>query len=300
VRIAVVSDIHSNWHALNAAVDDAQGYGAERFWCLGDVVGYGPQPLRCWQYLAHTLNLPEHSWVAGNHDWGLIGRLESNYFIDLMHQMNGPMGDFAEHAWSVLLGQRDVLRHADDLWQSLERLPLLGSPLAGAYLCHGIFSETPRDALGVYAKWPELAERSLTNLYAMLPHLADTTWGELERSAADGWRKPRLMLVGHTHVACAWQPKDDERNGARWTDHTPRLANETIWFQDLEQRPVFANPGSVGFPRDGKPGQATYMLVDWEDKRVGLTLRRVPYDVDDTIEQMKRMGISSQVIRQLK
>ncbi|MCL0102080.1 metallophosphatase family protein, partial [Dehalococcoidia bacterium] len=45
MRIAIVSDIHSNFAALDAVVNDAQCHQVDEYWCLGDTVGYGPDPI---------------------------------------------------------------------------------------------------------------------------------------------------------------------------------------------------------------------------------------------------------------
>ena len=47
MRIAVISDIHGNWHALEAVLADVEREHVDEVWCLGDIVGYGPQPNRC-------------------------------------------------------------------------------------------------------------------------------------------------------------------------------------------------------------------------------------------------------------
>ena len=47
MRIAVISDIHGNWHALEAVLADIEREAVDETWCLGDIVGYGPQPNRC-------------------------------------------------------------------------------------------------------------------------------------------------------------------------------------------------------------------------------------------------------------
>ena len=44
MRIAVLSDVHSNWHALEACLDHARSQGAQAFAFLGDLVGYGAYP----------------------------------------------------------------------------------------------------------------------------------------------------------------------------------------------------------------------------------------------------------------
>ncbi len=68
----MLSDIHSNLEALSAALDDAGGAAAiDEAWCLGDVVGYGPDPTAC----LDTLLAMNHVMVAGNHDLAAVGKL---------------------------------------------------------------------------------------------------------------------------------------------------------------------------------------------------------------------------------
>ncbi len=62
--IAVLSDIHSNLHALEAVFTECTLRGIERFFCLGDVVGYGAFPGECLQAI-RRLKCPT---VLGNHD----------------------------------------------------------------------------------------------------------------------------------------------------------------------------------------------------------------------------------------
>jgi predicted phosphodiesterase len=47
MRLAVISDIHSNLPALEAVLERIEPGGFDALWCLGDVVGYGAQPDRC-------------------------------------------------------------------------------------------------------------------------------------------------------------------------------------------------------------------------------------------------------------
>lgn len=63
MKIAVVSDIHSNLEALNAVLEDIERNGVEEIYCLGDVVGYGPDP-------QETLEISKRFKLTllGNHD----------------------------------------------------------------------------------------------------------------------------------------------------------------------------------------------------------------------------------------
>lgn len=77
MRYAIVSDIHSNLAAFEAVLEDVDRHGGvDEFWCLGDVVGYGPEPHEC---LA-LLQKQKHLCIPGNHDWGAIGRIELDNF----------------------------------------------------------------------------------------------------------------------------------------------------------------------------------------------------------------------------
>jgi len=74
VRVLVISDVHSNLAALQAVLEDVGSFDA--LWSLGDVVGYGPQPNEC----IATLSEHEHLHIAGNHDWGVLGKIPLDDF----------------------------------------------------------------------------------------------------------------------------------------------------------------------------------------------------------------------------
>ena len=78
MRCLVISDIHSNLPALEAVLDDAKARALnfDIVWCLGDVVGYGPEPNECIDLLR---TLP-HVCLAGNHDWAVVGKLDLRTF----------------------------------------------------------------------------------------------------------------------------------------------------------------------------------------------------------------------------
>ncbi len=74
---AIVADIHANLAAFAAVLDDIEGRGGvEEIWCLGDVVGYGPDPHQCLERLRQY----KHICVAGNHDLAAIGKIDTSEF----------------------------------------------------------------------------------------------------------------------------------------------------------------------------------------------------------------------------
>jgi predicted phosphodiesterase len=77
MRVAVMADIHANLAALASVLGDIKRQGGvDELWCLGDIVGYGPDPHQCIELMQQT----NHTGVAGNHDLAAIGRVDARYF----------------------------------------------------------------------------------------------------------------------------------------------------------------------------------------------------------------------------
>ncbi|KXK16754.1 MAG: putative phosphoesterase [Chloroflexi bacterium OLB15] len=75
MRILIISDIHANLTAFETVLNDAKN-DWDYVWCLGDVVGYGPDPNECVDLLKTLPML----CLAGNHDWAALGRLDIRTF----------------------------------------------------------------------------------------------------------------------------------------------------------------------------------------------------------------------------
>ena len=74
MRVAVVADIHANLTAFEAVAAD---WGeADEIWCLGDLVGYGPEPNEC---VARLRDLT-HVCIPGNHDYAALGKIDVDDF----------------------------------------------------------------------------------------------------------------------------------------------------------------------------------------------------------------------------
>lgn len=76
---AILSDIHANIEALDAALADAARFGAQRIVVLGDIVGYGPEPVKALARVRAVASLV----VAGNHDDAVSNRKDTSNFIAL-------------------------------------------------------------------------------------------------------------------------------------------------------------------------------------------------------------------------
>lgn len=75
MRTLIISDIHANLTALSTVLEDAKPY--DRVWCLGDVVGYGPDPNECVERLR---DLSGFKCVKGNHDAAVLGEIAKSAF----------------------------------------------------------------------------------------------------------------------------------------------------------------------------------------------------------------------------
>ena len=125
MRVLVISDIHANYTAFEAVLNDADDI--EAVWCLGDIVGYGPDPNACVELLSEQPNLV---CVPGNHDIAAMGDMAIESF-------NGD-------ARRSLLWQQRVLSASS--MDFLRTLPETAKPDEKVTLVHG----SPRDPVWEY------------------------------------------------------------------------------------------------------------------------------------------------------
>ena len=163
---AIISDIHSNIEALTVVLQDIDSLGVKEIYCLGDVVGYGPNPLECVDLIMERCKVT----LKGNHDEALVHgayafNLRAQKAIEWTRDQLKP-GFFSGSA---------VRRR----WEFLTNLPLrheLGDDL----LIHG----SPRDP---------------TNEYILATEIG---FGPTEKFEEIFQGFNRMLFVGHTHMPC--------------------------------------------------------------------------------------------------
>lgn len=126
MRALIVSDIHSNIEAFQSVIDDAQERGGfDEIWSMGDLVGYGPDPVA----VIALLRNHQHKAVVGNHDLASIGKLS--------------LEAFNPHAKAANLWTAEQLSTDDQ--EYLSGLPQVVED-GEFFMCHG----SPRDPVWEY------------------------------------------------------------------------------------------------------------------------------------------------------
>lgn len=234
-KTALISDLHSNLPALRTALADARARGAERYVCLGDVIGYGAQPRECLELVMSLCcerpldpegdpSRPLYAGLClqGNHEQALLGTAE----------------DFNPKARAAIEWTREALQatperaRAHDYWDYLgELVPAMCDGLA--MFAHG----SPRNPVKEY----------------MLPRDAQDAPKLRANFAALAANERSVCFVGHSHVPAVYYEDG-------------RLLRPKSGFEELELglergERMIVNVGSVGQPRDGDP-RLSYVLFD--------------------------------------
>ncbi len=161
VRRAILSDIHGNLEALKTVLEDAQAQGCSQVICLGDIVGYGPEPNECID-VARTFDAA----IIGNHD---------------LAALFDPEG-FSNTAEQAILWTRKQLESGDTPKNCYDRLDYIANlPRIRREGLNLFVHGSVRNPINEYV-FPEdiYNSRKMEKLFSMIP---------------------RACFQGHTHVA---------------------------------------------------------------------------------------------------
>jgi len=269
VRTAIISDIHANLAALETVLAHIDTKRVDRIVCLGDIVGYGPDPAEC-------VDL-----VATRCEWSLMG----NHDCAMLYEPT----NFNEAAKRAAYWTRNaVLEAPDPRLTDLERELAAGTMTATAVAeaKAGIIADRARRlefimTLPVRRSFDDFiavhgTPRKCINEY-LFPDDAISMPGKLQ---AIFQFVPRYCLVGHTHVPGVFSDEPD---------FYPPADLGGVYVLRAEEKAII-NPGSVGQPRDGDP-RASYAILESEPDADGRTVHRVEfhrveYDVRRTVDRI--------------
>ena len=245
--IAIVSDIHGNLEALTTVLAEIERRGVSRILCLGDVIGYGPNPVECLDLIREKAE----TVLMGNHD-----------FAVLYEPYNFNSGAESASYWTrsrLDAEPDDVVRL--DRWQWLANLPVRHEKCAGEgedkTCLYTAVHASPRRPINEYI----FPDDIYTNA-AKFPAIFD--------------RFDSICFCGHTHVPGVFLEGPDF--------YSPDELNMT--FSPMGEKAVI-NVGSVGQPRDRDPRASFVLMDDAEPENPTFTFVRLPYDLEATAAKVR-------------
>ncbi len=103
MRYGIFADVHGNLPALKAVLRALQSENPDQYLCVGDIVGYGANPQECLDLVGNI----EAISVAGNHEWGVLDKIDLDDFNDLARE-------------ALVWTQRHISREARDFLSHLD------------------------------------------------------------------------------------------------------------------------------------------------------------------------------------
>lgn len=230
MRIAVLSDVHANLHALEAVLAEVDAGPFDAIWFLGDLVGYGPRPNECAALLRERTTI----CLAGNHDLVVLGKI--------------PVDAFADEAAAAARWTQTVL---DDSARAFLATLEPSARMPGAELFHG----SPRDPVWDYVISDESAAAALALTEAPLV-LVGHSHVALEISNGEDLRgEPapegtRLALGGQRRLlnpGSVGQPRDGDPRAA-WLEVDIAAAWATFRRTDYPVEQTQSELRELGLP----------------------------------------------------
>ena len=248
VKIAILSDIHSNLAALESVVLHSYERECEVYLCIGDIVGYYTKPT---EVVALLSNLPNLISIMGNHDMSVVGGVYEKKFSPEF--LEGLTESFIKsNNFDALSAIGWTIKHinpqiADFLIQDPSRLVEIEG--VRFYLVHGVPAQITGNTQS------ELAD-----------YLYEKKAKELEESIVNFMEQEGLdvLLTGHTH-------------------HYHNLT-----FQKGNKQYHVVNPGSVGQCREGIPNASYCIAEVEGGRLIEIERFLLGYDIHRTREGIRR------------
>lgn len=225
-RIAIISDIHSNMPALHAVLKDIDEQKVDGIYCLGDVVGYGPEPVEAMTTVMDIC--APGKVIAGNHDHAVV------------HE---PIG-FNARAREAAMWTNSVVRsgffslnlNKRKRWKWLSTLPT---------------SFTEGDVLYVHASPRDHLEEYILEEHTRGISLMGEDPQQMLRENFE--KVEHTCFIGHTHRPGVVTDQDFAWHSIGDLDYS--------W--PIDERKIIVNIGSVGQPRDND-SRSCYVIFDGE------------------------------------
>lgn len=251
-KIALIADIHANYEALEAVLQDIKKYkDIDYILSLGDNVGYGPDPT----VVLRTLYSNNICSIEGNHDNAIVDLNEfkaSGAHQAAINAIQWTRNQLAQECEN----DAEFTTIAEQYFNTEPMIQLSDDPCS--IFVHG--SPGPLECRFDYLIDPEDFFSAAQQMIAANLHIS---------------------FFAHTHEQGFWEVEDGGVSSFDIEFYTPM----TFAKDEIQDRVLFINPGAVGQPRDGNPN-AAYAIYEYDDSRYSFTFCRVPYDIDTTVSKI--------------
>ena len=266
-KFAIISDIHSNYEALEVVLAACAEARVDKYLCLGDIVGYNADPQKC---LERVLDLDLIAMVRGNHD-------------DQVASDDEEMDGFNQNARIAILWTRQQLTAEQRAWLGTPplRMAVPGIPVT---LVHATL-DSP-------AHWGYVFDvhHAKDNFSYQFTQLCFCGHSHVP-VAFD--KRPMTGANEKTVVEITnWSDKEHENDGTlNWNEA------DSLSVQLEAGHKYLFNIGSVGQPRNHDP-RASFAIFDDIDKTV--TRYRIPYDISATQAKIRAAGLPERLAARLE
>lgn len=258
MRTAIISDIHANLEAFETVLHHIEERSVDRIICLGDVIGYGPDPCACIDLVSERCEFS----LLGNHD-----------FASLYEPTNfNPVAAKGSY-WTR--DQFEPTNGVDDVEATSRRQAYLHLMKYYAFL------DDNRDFLLVHASPRKPITEYLFKEDVQKPSKLSHAFAAMPGSYA---------FVGHTHMPGIFTAELDERGRVSMEslydyDYGNEI-KEPFALNTLGGKHRFiVNPGSIGQPRDRDP-RAGYAILETTGDVPTIEFIRLEYPIQVTCDKI--------------
>ena len=251
MKYAVISDIHGNYPALKAVLEDAKNQNVSHYLFAGDYCLSGPWPNECVEAIRA---IKEKTVIRGN---------EEKYLEDLVgkDQSQWTDGQMQISYWNYKNVKQDNLDY------------LLSLPHTADFECNSLKIHMSHSSVNFVGTYPFYKWNS--TLVAQRNKLPDADPRKILKDIHDEWDcdsefqkavaklEKGIYIFGHAHIQ---------------------------WFYKAKDKDVYLiNPGSCGLPLDGIKNSMPYTILEISDNgQVSVEERRIPFDKNAYISEIKK------------
>ena len=294
-RILLIYDIHGNIEALEAVAERLKEEEFDRAYCLGDYVGYGPNPNETIELLlAMEEGGIEMRHNIGNHDAAAIGVCE---FVNIRNQQTLARvmeeGEFASQLEIIQAYKNQETRKyipvkadaEETINWTVERMTDTTREFLSTRLEERI--EIMEGVISVHASPRDVSFEYIRDDQSALKVFESNTMDNV-----------KICFHAHTHFPVVWSLPAEERMSYGGSIIIMGEASSTHEeFVELDSSNLYLiNVGSVGQPR-GDDRRPTYVIYDSEAMTV--QFHRVEYDSSPTIQKIQDAGLSDDLVSRL-